>query len=134
MKKSIPKIAILAGLFAFSGCNTETGPGRPGPNQNRVEVTLRPDAVEPPVPVDVQYSIGGENHIDSNVAPGTKINLGSVPINTKIHFRVYNRFGAGQVRANILTNNCFRSTGKCDSPNCVAEAEYEAIEEGCPNY
>jgi hypothetical protein len=134
MKQNINKITILAALCAFSGCNTETEPGTPEPNQKRIEVALRPDAVEPPVPVDVEYSIGSEIHSVSNAAPGALINLGPVPVNTTIRFRVYNRSGAGQVRANILTNNCFRNTGKCNSPNCVAEAQYEVIEEECPNY
>lgn len=125
---------MLAAIFAISGCETETDPGRPEPIQKTIRVTLRPDAVEPSVPVDIEYSIGGAIHIDSNVSPGTKINPGSVPVNTKIHFRVYNRLGAGQIRANILTNNCFRKTVNCDSPNCIAEAEYVAIEEDCPNY
>ena len=125
--------ACLVGACLLA-CNSETNAAKIEPIPKGIEVKLRPDAVGPPSPIDIEYSFGGATHIDSDVAPGTLINLGSVPAKTIIYFRVHNNYGAGTIRANILTNDCFRETGTCSGENCVAEAKYEAIEEGCPNY
>jgi hypothetical protein len=124
-------IGILCSLHIL-GCEkngTETKIDQEG-----IELLLRPDAVEPEAPIDIAYFVNSVKFEKTKVAAGELVNLGKVQPNTKVVFQVRNNYGAGSVRANILTNECFRKTGKCDGANCLAEAEYIVIEESCLNY
>lgn len=126
--------AAFASGTALMGCFEGAGSAGGEPVPKTVPVDLRADAVEPPAPVDVEYSIGDRVYSKSNMEPGTVLELGPVRVNTRISFRVLNSHGAGTVRANILTNDCFRNTATCSGPNCAAEAGYETLDEGCPNF
>jgi hypothetical protein len=114
---------LLAVLLSLVNC----GDG------NQVEVTLRGDAVEPPEPVDVMFSLNGREKSRTGVQPGELIELGTVEVGTVVRFQVANSRNAGQVRANILIDYCFRATTRCSEPGCIATAEYTAAVEECVN-
>lgn len=105
----------------------------PAGSLGKVNVVLRPDAVEPPAPVDVKYSINDRVETRTGVQPGKGIDLGDVSVGTVVRFEVTNSGNAGAIRANILIDNCFRATGRCSSPGCVATAQYTAAIEKCVN-
>jgi hypothetical protein len=99
----------------------------------QMDLTLRADAVEPPQPIDVTFTLDGDEESRTAVQPGERIQLGLVPVGTLVQFEVTNARGAGHIRAHILTDNCFRASGSCSEPGCVARAEYTVLKEGCFN-
>ena len=102
-------------------------------NVPEVEVTLRADAVDPPEPVDVMFSLDGHEETRSGVLPGELIELGAAEVGTVVRLQVTNSRDAGLVRANILIDDCFRATSRCSEPGCVTTAEYTAAVEECVN-
>lgn len=123
MKKAI---ALISAALGFMGCNTD--PAKEGPL-----LELRADAVEPAAKVKVSWSLDGVKTEKDGVVAGTLFNLGKTKVGTKVVFQVFNTQGAGSVRANILTDNCFRKTGSCLGAGCTASAEYVVMEADCIN-
>jgi hypothetical protein len=119
-------LLLLAVLLGAMSCS-DGGSGT-------VELTLRADAVEPAQPVDVMFSLDGHEERRSGLQPGELLEIGAVNVGTVVRFQVTNSRNAGQVRANVLIDNCFRATTSCSEPGCIATAEYTAAVEECRNY
>jgi hypothetical protein len=130
--KRKPTIYFALALISshFLGCEGKTI----SLHDSGIETEIRADAVHPKKRVDVVYEVGVNSKQMVGVEPGTKIGLGKVKAGTIVRLWVKNSNGAGFIRANILTKNCFRKTGSCDTLNCVAYSEYTVVEESCLNH
>jgi hypothetical protein len=109
-----------------SGSATTLG-GYPGSRvPPLVALSVRADAVDPAVDVDVAVSVEGQIVEDTSVPAGTTIELGAHPFGTRISADVSNPNAAGRVRANILQDDCFATTVDCAELGCTAHAEHTA--------
>lgn len=87
-------------------------------------ITVRADAVEPAVPLEVVIRVNGRATRHSSVDPGSEIELGALTQGTRVEVEARNANGAKQVTANILADDYFRASVRCREPDCVARAEY----------
>lgn len=100
-------------------------------DEPRVTLTVRADAVEPMADVYLTITIDGEEVQAESVAAGTSVELGKHPFGTRVSVDVHNGNGAGQVRANVLQDNCFVASSFCNDQDCTTHVAYTAAHHLC---
>ena len=119
MKRKLVTILFLIGLLA--SCGWEAVP---------VVVRVNPFA-DATVAETVVISLDGVSTEYPNQAGQSTIELGDVAVGTRIEASVTSETGISKV--DILVDNCFRDSGRCEEVGCTATAEYMVQVEKCGN-
>ena len=119
MKRKIVMMSLVIGLLA--SCGWEPVP---------VVVRVNP-FTDATVAETVVISLDGVETEYSDQAGQSQIDLGELAVGTRIEASVTSETGGSKVE--ILVDNCFRDSDRCEEDGCTAIAEYMVQVEKCEN-
>jgi hypothetical protein len=120
---------VEAGDDSYPSVSLDEYPGSVEPP--RVPVTVLADADEPGVAVAIQVRVDGALTHDTILPAAAMLDLGPLSAGAVVEGEVRNVNGAGFVRSQITSGNCYSTEAVCSEADCVARTSYAVAFHEC---